>query len=346
MGRSRRHGAARGAEVKPAESNGGREQDAAQLVYAAQDAFPFLRTLGADVEATFQTIPEAPGAPGRPQVFHGDFEEGQDELAGLNQAGHGVFVMVNRGDGEGRTARNVVAVRALFVDFDGTPLPPEWSLAPHLVVETSPGRYQVYWVTEGVPLDRFSEMQIALAAFFDGDSAVKDLPRVMRVPGFVHWKREPFRSRLLRADDRPAYTLDEMLDSIVGLVEELEKQHRVPVVTTMPRNAKERERLRRYAAAVFEGEVEALRVAPQGGRHDRLVRAARRLGQFVGSRALEEAAVERALRTAALEAGLERREIDGAVAWGLRVGMEDPRGLPVREEIEFDASKFYERDER
>lgn len=325
--------------------------DATKPVYLDHDtvraALSFAQVLHADKEATYLTLPEAPGAAGRPVTFHGALEEGLGELNVLNRAGHGIFITVNDLDPQhpfSRTSSNVTRVRSLFVDLDGAPLPTDWSLVPHLTVETSPGRYQVYWVTEGVPLDRFSELQLALAALFDGDPAVKDLARVMRVPGFVHWKREPFRSRLLRADDRPAYTLDEMLDSIVGLAEELEKRHRTPIVTMVPRNAKERERLRRYAAAVFEGEVEAVRVAPQGGRHDRLVRAARRLGQFVGSGALEEAAVERALRTAALGAGLERREIDGAVAWGLRVGMEDPRGLPVHEEIEFGASGFHNRD--
>jgi hypothetical protein len=198
--------------------------------------------------ATYLTLPEAPGATGYPETFYGDFEAGKDKLAILNRAGHGIFVAINKlreEDALRRTASNVVKVRGLFVDLDGAPVPKEWPLPPQLIVETSRGRYQACWVTEGVPLDRFSELQIALAALFDGDPAVKDLARVMRVPGFVHWKREPFRSRLLLAEDRPAYTLDKMLDSIVGLAEELEKQHRTPIVTTMLRNAKERERPRR-----------------------------------------------------------------------------------------------------
>ena len=319
----------------------GRDSRPVYLDYdGIRDALRFAQILRADKEATYLTLPEAPGATGYLETFHGALADGSPVLDALNRAGFGIFVMVNEGDGRGRATKNVVGVRAFFVDLDGAPLPTDWSLVPHLVVETSPGRYHLYWVVEGVPLDRFSEMQIALAALFDGDPAVKDLPRVMRVPGFVHWKREPFRSRLLRAEDRPAYGLDEMLDGIVGLAEELEKRHRTPVVTMLPRNAKERERLRRYAAAAFEGEVEAVRVAPRGGRHDRLVRAARRLGQFVGSGALEEAAVEQALRQVALEVGLGRGEVERAIAWGLETGRERPAGLPVRDEMTFGASGF------
>jgi len=212
-------------------------------------------------------------------------------------------------------------------------------LEPHIVVESSPGKWHAYWRVADVPLDKFSELQIALAALFGGDPAVSDLPRVMRVPGFFHLKGEPFRVRLLRADDRPAYTLDEMLDSMLGLAEKLEERRRTPLVTMTPRNARERERLRRYAAAAFRGLIDEMRRAPDGARHYKLPRIARKLGQFVASGALDEDAVEEALREAALASGLkDRAYIKRAVAWGLETGAESPRGLPVREEVNFDAS--------
>ena len=59
-------------------------------------------------------------------------------------------------------------------------------------MRTSPGRYQAFWRVAGaVPLEDFTPTQERLADFYGGDRAVKDLPHVVRVPGFFHRKREP-----------------------------------------------------------------------------------------------------------------------------------------------------------
>jgi hypothetical protein len=93
---------------------------------------------------------------------------------------------------------NVVRVRAHFVDLDGAPIHPvlEAAVRPDWVVESSPRRWHAYWMVDDCPLWQFQAMQSSLAAKFDGDKTVKDLPRVMRVPGFVHRKGQPFMSTL------------------------------------------------------------------------------------------------------------------------------------------------------
>ncbi|MBK7742771.1 MAG: hypothetical protein IPI40_03355 [Betaproteobacteria bacterium] len=122
------------------------------------------------------------------------------------------FVMVNAGDGEVkpgsntcRTAANVVQVRALFVDLDGPPITPVLtsSLPPDWVVQSSPDRWHAYWKVQDCALGAFTAAQSALAIKFGGDPAVKDLPRVMRVPGFVHRKVTPFTSELYLPPDYP-----------------------------------------------------------------------------------------------------------------------------------------------
>ena len=109
-------------------------------------------------------------------------------LAALNDEGYGVFFTVNETDGLGRKAENIIKVRALFVDLDGAPLDPvlHAPLEPHLIVESSPERYHAYWFVEDVALERFKILQQALARRFNGDPSVCDLPRLMRVPGFLH----------------------------------------------------------------------------------------------------------------------------------------------------------------
>jgi hypothetical protein len=113
-------------------------------------------------------------------------------LEKLNEMGAGVYMAVNETNGEGRKASDVVKVRSVFADFDGTPIDPVWEYDPSMVVESSPGKYHAYWLSDDIPLDGFRQLQECIAVKFGSDPKVKDLPRVMRVPGFEHRKGEPF----------------------------------------------------------------------------------------------------------------------------------------------------------
>jgi hypothetical protein len=86
----------------------------------------------------------------------------------------------------------------LFVDLDGAPVTPVLDApdAPDCIVQSSPGRWHAYWMVGDCPPSEFGRAQLAVALKFGGDVAVKDLPRVMRLPGFIHRKREPFVSQL------------------------------------------------------------------------------------------------------------------------------------------------------
>jgi hypothetical protein len=171
----------------------------------SEEAQRFLDILGRGEEFTFQTFHDV----GRGQakdssltrVLHGTFDTHTDQLCKLHDRGAGIFVMVNRGDGvihEGarscRTADNVVKVRANYIDLDGAPLEPVLNAAvpASIIVESSPGRWHVYWLVLDERLEDFTPTQEALIARFGGDPQVKDLPHVLRVPGFLHRKNEPF----------------------------------------------------------------------------------------------------------------------------------------------------------
>lgn len=137
-------------------------------------------------------------------------------LAKRNAQGAGIFVAVNATDGRGRRADNVRGVRALFVDLDdpARPFDPQaFGLPPSLVVESSPGKRHVYWVLDDLadefPLSEFTPAQQCIARAFGGDPSCTDLPRVLRVPGFVHRKGDPFVSRLV-LDDGPRYSVAEL----------------------------------------------------------------------------------------------------------------------------------------
>lgn len=158
----------------------------------------FLALLDANPASfTFQVIPERDACTVKPAILHGSIDELASQLIAANQAGAGVFVMVNAGDQRGRKAENVVRVRAHFVDLDKPGIDPLFTaeVPPHIVVESSAGKWHAYWLAEaGASLDEFSALQQALAKRFEGDELVKDIARLMRLPGFYHQKGsgEPF----------------------------------------------------------------------------------------------------------------------------------------------------------
>ena len=86
----------------------------------------------------------------------------------------------------------------------------------------------------------------------------------------------------------------------------------------------------RYAQAALEGELGALRAAPQGSRNDTLNAAAFSLGTLVGGGHLNRQEVEQALQTAAESAGLEPEEVKATVRSGLDAGTRQPRDVPDR----------------
>jgi hypothetical protein len=134
-------------------------------------------------------------------------------LKQLNQDGAGVFVTINETDGKGRKAKNIVRIRAVFVDLDGAPLAPVMSgrCLPHIIVESSPQRWHAYWLVQGMALEDFTPIQWAAIRRYNADPIIHDLPRVMRLPGFVHAKvkngvkSEPFVSGIIHTRDGPAY---------------------------------------------------------------------------------------------------------------------------------------------
>lgn len=162
---------------------------------------------GSASPATFQTLDDkGTGTKALRKVFHGTIKELGQELIDLNSNGAGIYLMANAGDLRGRKALNVTAIRVAFVDLDGTPLCviDDAPISPHIIVETSPGRWQACWLISGCPLSQFSLVQKALAKRFKGDPSVSDLSRVMRIPGFFHNKSTPVPVRLHKLTQDPS----------------------------------------------------------------------------------------------------------------------------------------------
>ncbi len=167
----------------------------------------FIEMLAPEGIVTFQTFDDDKVRKnfGLARVFHGTLNQYLDELTRLQQQGAGVFMMVNEGDGvihpgekTCRTTASVIHVRSLFSDLDGSPLEPLRECShPDIIVESSPGKWHAYYLTNDCPLAAFKLRQQQIAQKFNSDPKVCDLPRVMRIPGFWHQKVTPFMSRII-----------------------------------------------------------------------------------------------------------------------------------------------------
>ena len=168
----------------------------------------FLSILAEGEKVTFQTFDDSKRKnPKLARVFHGNYDACVQELIKMNRQGAGVFITVNGTNLRGRTTADVIKIRGVFVDLDGAPLEPVMSalITPHVVVESSPGKYHAYWLLEGLALEHFTTVQKHLARMFGGDSQVCDLPRVMRLPGFLHKKQKPFMTHIIStSSEKPA----------------------------------------------------------------------------------------------------------------------------------------------
>lgn len=321
-----------------------------------EQAQRFLERLAPDESVTFQTysdkeelIVKRDGKRFDPnaKIMHGTLETPQDAdlLTRLNAKGAGVFVMVNEGNGKGRAAKNVQRVRALFIDTDGAPYPAELPLKPHLVVQSSPGRWHLYWLVTGVLLDSFSTLQEALAEHYGTDPSIKDLPRVMRLPGFYHRKGEPVPVELLTCNDHAPYSPSDIFGAWPFLTEKLEREraaqaekekHRAEAIEAARERREKRQGVaddtdQKRAEALLEAHCRTVEAAPDGERHDTLLSSARALGGYVGGGYLEAHEVADALQEAAETCGLPETEAAAVIGWGLSKGADDPLKLEDRE---------------
>lgn len=162
---------------------------------------------------TWQTFDDAAlGRSNLIKIIHAPLDGIREQLVDLNNRGAGVYICINETDGKGRKIENVTRIRAVFADLDGAPLEgvQQCPLEPHLIVESSPGKFHAYWLVDGLPREQFKPIQKVIAARFESDPAVNDLPRILRVPGFIHRKGDPFQVRIIHESGARPYSADEI----------------------------------------------------------------------------------------------------------------------------------------
>jgi hypothetical protein len=283
------------------------------MVNLAQAAH-FLSLLEPEGFFTFQTFDDRQDK--RPElngIYHGTLDEHATQLIELNKAGAGIFVCVNATDGEGRKGENVTAVRGVFADLDNPDVDHARQLGelpegfrPTIIVESSPEKHHAYWLTETpgeLALAEFKSLQQGLARWLGSDAQVCDLPRVMRLPGFLHNKTEPYGSRLLHEGERLIgdairAALQPHLESQVQPREPMADHPACPLgVNAHP-----------YARRALESAVKVVQSAQDGNRNNTLNREAHGVFGLVKGGHLDMRESGRALADAAKGAGLSANE--------------------------------------
>ena len=135
-------------------------------------------------------------------------------LQQYNADGYGIFMNINALDGQGKELSNVQYIRTHVVDLDDLNTAQknyEQAVAsqptPHFAVQSSPGKYHIYWLVEPYTGNEFYEQhQRKFKQLYNGDKSVIDATRVLRVPGFLHQKGEPFEVTCWNLNDSPPWT--------------------------------------------------------------------------------------------------------------------------------------------
>ena len=271
----------------------------------------FLAALAHD-RLTFQTFKDNEAGP-PPIILHGPHHALTRKLHDLNSRGAGIFLMVNHGDLQGRRAQNVTAITAYFADLDGAPIPPCWPAPPTALIESSPGRYHVYWRVTGAPLDQFERVQKHIALLLDSDPKVCDLPRVMRLPGYLHQKAKPFTTRILQLDPDAVYSHEDMIERLA-----VPRAHRPLPPAAAAYVASHQKRRHEHEPRGIDGALDRVRTAREGNRNDTLFRIASAIANDVQKGKVTRDEAETQLLAAANEIGLPDFEARATIRSAMR----------------------------
>ena len=126
----------------------------------------------------------------------------QQELLKLyNDGGFSVYVTANALNHRvaTRTEADVYKIRNIYLDLDRGSQSLEMINADikvkklpqyTTIVETSPGKFQLFWTVDDFPAENAKKLQQAMAIHYGADRAATDVARVLRLPGFINTKPE------------------------------------------------------------------------------------------------------------------------------------------------------------
>ena len=218
-----------------------------QELVDVESALHFLDALDPGARAfNFRSFPDRGSGPAR-RYDNVELASVGNLLRQCAAQGNSLCVVVNEG---GQRAEEIAQVRALFLDIDrGTfqsddeceaamrlardgavssldQATAKWP-RPTVVVASGGGGYHLYWMVNDLPTPRFKDTQRALAETFNGDVSCTDLPRVMRLPGSIHQKKQPVKVVMLECDALRRYQANDLVD-LTGISTQATNESKAP----------------------------------------------------------------------------------------------------------------------
>lgn len=143
----------------------------------------------------------------------GTFAQNKQTLINRNKLGASICVVVNDG---GHTDREIKKIRFVFADTDGAPAKPLVNaLRPHAIIQSSCKRFHIYWRVKNISVSAFTNIQKQIAQRYNTDPSICNPSRIMRMPGFLHHKGDPYLSHTCFMDiDLPAYNAWEIVTGL------------------------------------------------------------------------------------------------------------------------------------
>lgn len=242
---------------------------------------------------------------------------------------------------------NIAAINCLFAEFDAKDFDGDKDAALEHIEQLEPtasvcidsgGGYHCYWLLEEPWIlqndqdrEQARQLQYAWVERVGGDSAAKDLCRVLRVPGTQNFKYKPARSVvMLWADLSALYELTELSKLCADAVE----QAAPPIVEQPSRPEPDQDdELRRWGLKQLAGSIRRVQEAPDGQKHEALRNASRWLGGVVAAGGLTEQEAEQELYNAIADRAKDKRNaldtIRDGLAHGAQSPLEPPSARPV-----------------
>ncbi len=229
----------------------------------------------------------------------------------------GVHPTAKRGSAHERARiGDIAAINAIIAEFDAKDHADKPTALRHIgtlglrpsVIVDSGGGYHCYWLLRNPFLiqseadrERARHLQAEWVPLVGGDTAAKDLARVLRFPGSHNCKAQ-------YAPDYPQVTFVDADMNLLYALEDFEQLLPVHTDHFTPHSATAPSGRDAYANAALENELGILMLTTEGHRNDQLNRSAFALGQLIGAGRLDRSAVEQVLLRTATAIGLAQRE--------------------------------------
>jgi len=151
------------------------------------------------------------------------------DLKTFNDSKWGIYWSVNEFDDSGSHKKeNIVKINSFFADLDGDKkrllkVLSKITAHPSQIVETKNG-YHLYWFSKDGQIENYREIQERILLHVPQADRLKDTTRMLRVPGYYHWKDEnnPFLVKQISYTGK-TYTENEMKSYFKGTKKESKK---------------------------------------------------------------------------------------------------------------------------